>query len=192
MQKLIIIGNLGTDAEVKVQAETGRKFVTFKVADSNKWTDIKGVVHESVMWISCILNGDGGNILQYLKRGTKVFVEGRPSYRVYSSQKDRAVKAGVDLTVNNIELCGGSSDDIPRQLVDADGTLVDVSKHYWCDGHNSQLLMGIHGGSYQVNVNGFITKIQEQEQEIPVQEAEAQPAEAEPQQQTTKKRTTKK
>lgn len=187
MQKLIVIGNLGTDAEVKMQAESGRKFVTFKVADSSKWTDVKGIEHESVMWISCIINGDGGNVLPYLKKGTKVFVEGRPSYRVYSSQKDRAVKAGVDLAVTNIELCGGSSDDVPRQLVDNDGALVDVSKHYWCNGHNSQLLIGIHGGSYQVDANGFITKIQEQAQQQPVEEAEAQPAEAEPQKKGKKK-----
>ena len=120
MQKLSVIGNLGNDAELRAR-EDGSKFVTFKVADTSKWTDLKGVVHESTQWISCVLNGDGGKLLQYLKRGVKVYVDGRPSYRVYSSEKERAVKCGVDIAVSSVELCGGSSDDVPRLLVDSDG-----------------------------------------------------------------------
>lgn len=171
MQKLSVIGNLGNDAELRAR-EDGSKFVTFKVADSSKWTDLKGVVHESTQWISCVLNGDGGKLLQYLKRGVKVYVDGRPSYRVYSSEKERAVKCGVDIAVSSVELCGGSSDDVPRMLVDSDGQAVDVSKHYWTDPskHKSCYLYGVRGGQFVVDANGFIQPIAEGEQAAEQQE----------------------
>lgn len=165
MQKLSVIGNLGNDAELRAR-EDGSKFVTFKVADTSKWTDLKGVVHESTQWISCVLNGDGGKLLQYLKRGVKVYVDGRPSYRVYSSEKERAVKCGVDIAVSSVELCGGSADDVPRLLVDSDGQAVDVTKHYWCDPtkHNSCYLYSVRGGQFVVDANGFIKPFAEGEQ----------------------------
>ena len=161
MQKLFVIGNLGSDAEVRTR-DDGSKFVTFKVADTTKWVDLKQQTHESTTWISCVLNGDGGNLLQYLKRGVKVFVDGRPSYRVYSSEKERAVKAGVDLSVMSIELCGGNSDAVPSQLVDANGLIIPVTKCYWCEGHDNHYLYGVKGGMYAVNSNGFINPIAEQ------------------------------
>lgn len=158
MQRLSVIGNLGSDAEVRAR-EDNSKFVTFKVADSNRWTDLKGVIHESTQWISCVLNGDGGKLLPFLKRGVKVFVEGRPSYRVYSSQKERAVKAGVDIAVTTVELCGGSSDEVPRQLVDSDGSIVEVIKSFWTDPteHCKCVLFSAKGsGAFQVDERGFI------------------------------------
>lgn len=171
MQKLSVIGNLGNDAELRAR-EDGSKFVTFKVADTSKWTDLKGVVHESTQWISCVLNGDGGKLLQYLKRGIKVYVDGRPSYRVYSSEKERAVKCGVDIAVSSVELCGGSSDDVPRLLVDSDGQAVDVSKHYWTDPtkHKSCFLYSVRGGQFVVDANGFIQPVSEGEQASEQQE----------------------
>lgn len=182
MQRLSIIGNLGSDAEVRAR-EDNSKFVTFKVADSNRWTDLKGVVHESTQWISCVLNGDGGKILPFLKQGVKVFVEGRPTYRVYSSQKERSVKCGVDIAVSTIELCGGSSDEVPKQLVDADGALVEVSKFFWTSPelHKSCMLYSTKGsGTYNVDENGFILPLKSKPAEQKTeQSAEAtKPAEA--------------
>lgn len=175
MQRLSVIGNLGSDAEVRAR-EDQSKFVTFKVADSNRWTDLKGVIHESTQWISCVLNGDGGKLLPFLKRGVKVFVEGRPSYRVYSSAKEKMIKAGIDIAVTTVELCGGSSDEVPRQLVDSNGVLVDVSKFYWTDPseHNSCVLYSAKGsGAYQVNKDGFILPLQTNPIEEPTEAAEA-------------------
>ena len=44
-----------------------------------------GTKRESTTWVSCILNGDGGKLLPYLKRGAQVFVEGVGSARCFSS-----------------------------------------------------------------------------------------------------------
>ena len=106
MIKVEIIGNLGTDAQL--QEKNGNKFVAFRVANTDKWVDKStGQVIESTQWISCTLNGDGGALLPYLKRGTKVFVRGNAKFVIFSSAKTRQMEVGVNLFVREIELCGG-------------------------------------------------------------------------------------
>ena len=56
MQKLIVIGNLGVDAEVK--NANGKEFISFKVADTSRFTDQKGTVSETTTWINCAMSGD--------------------------------------------------------------------------------------------------------------------------------------
>lgn len=106
MIKLEIIGNLGADAEVKVY--NGNKFVSFRVAHTDKWVDQNtGVISTQTTWVSCSMNGDGGGLTPYLKKGTKVFVRGTPNFVVYSSPKTHKMETGVNLFVREVELCGG-------------------------------------------------------------------------------------
>lgn len=106
MIKMEIIGNLGADAEVKVY--NGNKFVSFRVAHTDKWVDQQtGVISTQTTWVSCSLNGDGGALTPYLKKGTKVFLRGTPNFVTYSSPKTHKMEAGVNLFVREIELCGG-------------------------------------------------------------------------------------
>lgn len=107
MIKLEIIGNLGADAEVKVY--NGNKFVSFRVAHTDKWVDQNtGVISTQITWVSCSLNGDGGGLTPYLKKGTKVFVRGTPNFVVYSSPKTHKMETGINLFVREVELCGGN------------------------------------------------------------------------------------
>lgn len=106
MIKLEIIGNLGADAEIKQY--NGNKFVSFRVAHTDKWVDQQtGVISTQTTWVSCSINGDGGGLTPYLKKGTKVFVRGTPNFVVYSSPKTHKMETGVNLFVRDIELCGG-------------------------------------------------------------------------------------
>lgn len=106
MIKMEIIGNLGADAEVKVY--NGNKFVSFRVAHTDKWVDQQtGVISTQTIWVSCSLNGDGGGLTPYLKKGTKVFVRGTPNFVTYSSPKTHKMETGVNLFVREVELCGG-------------------------------------------------------------------------------------
>lgn len=112
MLNLQIIGNLGADAE---RRETnGRAFISFRVAHSEKRNDV-----EKTTWVSCVLNGDGGNLAQYLVKGTKVFVSGRAQLKTYSSPKTHQIEAGLDLNVDRIELCGGRTDALTKENVRA-------------------------------------------------------------------------
>lgn len=111
MLQLQVIGNLGADAEIK--DFNGRKCVAFNVAHTERYKDAQGNQVESTTWVSCLWNGDGGKLLQYLKRGTQVFAEGSMSLRVYDSAKAHAKIAGANLSVRHIELVGGKKEDSP-------------------------------------------------------------------------------
>lgn len=105
MLKGHIIGNLGADAERRVA--NGREFVSFRVAHSEKRTNRQtGEVTERTEWISCILDGSAGNLFQYLTKGTKLYVEGDLSARVYTSSRDGKTYAGFECRVRHLELCG--------------------------------------------------------------------------------------
>lgn len=116
MIKVEVIGNLGADATLQVV--NGNKFVSFRVANTDAWTDKQtGEIKKSTQWISCSLNGDGGALAPYLKKGTKVFIRGNAQFVIFSSAKSRQMEVGVNLYVREIELCGGTkeSEQTPQQ-----------------------------------------------------------------------------
>lgn len=132
MLKVELIGNLGADVQIK--ESNGSKFATMRIAHSDKWTDDNGNTKESTTWVDVTLNNVESKVLQYLKAGVKVFVRGNASLRVYSSAKDRCMKAGLTISAHEIELCGGSSDEVPRELFAPDnGQLFKVAKYYQSD-----------------------------------------------------------
>lgn len=168
MLQLTVIGHLGADAEIK--NSNGHGFVSFRVAHSESFTTASGEKRERTQWVSCALNGDGGNLLPYLKRGTQVCVSGNATFGVVSSQIQRAMVATVNIHVRSIELLGGgNSDDVPRQLADSTGTLHDVLKVFTVNADTWKLLQvpaegcllyDARGNSYTLGGNGFIVRNQ--------------------------------
>lgn len=162
MIKVEVIGNLGADCEVK--QSNGNKFGACRLAHTEKYTDAQGNVHESTMWVDIVIPDAENKVIPYLKAGVKVFVRGNASLRVYSSQKDRCMKAGLTINAREIELCGGSSDAVPRQLIDpSNGQLFDVTKCYWIGketkGMKKSDLIDItdaKGGQYKMDSYGFV------------------------------------
>ena len=158
-----IIGNLGADASV--MESNGSKFVTMRIAHTDAYKDEQGNKHEKTVWVDATMNDAESKLLPYLKQGVKVFVRGNASLRVYSSPKDRCMKAGVTLSVREIELVGGSSDDVPRQLIDpATGMLYESQKYYWINRDNKEMkeddlmqLVDARGNQYVMNKAGFVS-----------------------------------
>ena len=161
-----VIGNLGSDAEVV--ESNGKKFVTLSIADSRKFKNADGSEVTQTTWIDAIINNVDAPILPYLRQGVKVCVYGNVSLRVYSSKKDRMMKAGATIHVLSIELCGGSSDDVPRELIDPETAMVfQTNKYYWVNRDNSKMkkdemftLVDAKGRAYQMNKQGFVIPAQ--------------------------------
>lgn len=171
MLQIQVIGNLGSDAEVKEL--NGNKAVCFNVAHTERWNQDDGTKRESTTWISCILNGDGGKLLPYLKRGAQVFIEGSGSTRCYSSPKERRWVAGLNITVRHIELVGGKLDEVPRELCTSEGAIYPTYKAYYVasDGRDASgasetakgKLIDRDGFEYEVDRAGFIYKCKAQD-----------------------------
>lgn len=153
MLQATVIGNIGADAQVN--SKDGREFVTFRVAHNEQWTGQDGVQHTQVIWVDCILNGHP-KVTEFLKAGTQVVCTGRVNLRVYSSQKDRCMKAGMTISVENVQLLGGSSDEVPRRLYDDHGAQHDVRKWYLTD-VKSTTLMSQRGDQFKVDEHGWVS-----------------------------------
>lgn len=156
MLQVTLIGNLGGNAEIK--SADGREFVTFRVAHNESYKDAGGNRVDRTQWIDCTMSCDNGRpaVMPYLVAGTMVCVMGSMSTRVYSSEKDRCMKAGVTIHVQRLELLGGQSDIVPRRLYDKDGVQVDITKYYFSN-TKSCTLMDVRGRSFIVDDNGWVS-----------------------------------
>ena len=129
MLQSILIGHLGADAMYK--NDNGKEFVAFRVANTDRWTDGNGQLNEKTTWVDCILSGKP-KVFDFLKKGQMVYVSGSVSLRVYSSAKDKCMKAGITINVKQIELLGGRADDVPAKLYTEDGkTEINVGKFFY-------------------------------------------------------------
>lgn len=115
VNKAIILGNLGQDPEVR--DANGTKAVTLSIATSEKWTDRNsGEKKERTEWHRVVIwggkEGDGlaGTAEKYLRKGSKVYVEGKIQTRKWQDQ------SGVERYTTEIVLQGFGA-----QLVLLDG-----------------------------------------------------------------------
>ena len=104
VNKVILLGNLGKDAETKF-TPSGVSVSNFSVATSRKWKDgeewkEKTDWHNVTIWRA-------EKLAQYLTKGTKVYVEGRLETRSY--EKDGRKVYVTDVIADQVVLCGGGA-----------------------------------------------------------------------------------
>lgn len=93
VNKVIIVGNLGRDPEIRT-FQNGSKVANLRVATSETWKDRNtGERREKTEWHSVAIFNDGlaGVAERYLKKGSKVYLEGKLQTRKWQDQegKDR-------------------------------------------------------------------------------------------------------
>ena len=79
VNKVILIGNLGADPEVK-SFQNGGRIANLRIATSENWKDKNtGEKKERTEWHTVVLNSDGlvGVAERFLRKGSKVYVEGQ-------------------------------------------------------------------------------------------------------------------
>ncbi len=88
VNKVILVGNLGRDPEVR-NFQNGGKVVSFSVATSESWNDkASGERKDKTQWHRiAIFNEKLGEIAEkYLKKGSKVYLEGQVESRKYTDK----------------------------------------------------------------------------------------------------------
>jgi single-strand DNA-binding protein len=88
VNKAIIVGNLGQDPEARAM-NNGGEVVTLSVATSEKWKDrTTGDQKEATEWHRVVIFNEalGKVAKQYLKKGSKVYIEGRLQTRKWTDQ----------------------------------------------------------------------------------------------------------
>lgn len=157
MKQLVVIGNLGSDAEVR--RESGREYVTMSIADTTSTQSADGKRIDKTEWISASWNGNHDGVLPYLKKGAKVYAFGDCSTRLFSSAKDRCMKAGLNLYIRSLELISTNIDEVPRYLYDSDGVELAVRKYYFAGEGVASPLFDRRGQPFSVTPQGWVTPL---------------------------------
>lgn len=101
MLQLEVIGNLGSNAEIKRFGD--KDYVSFSVAHTEKRKDAQ--IQEATTWVSVLWYGNGGGVYQYLTKGAKVFVRGKATLRTYQD-KNGYTQAALSCNATEVFLCG--------------------------------------------------------------------------------------
>ena len=105
MNKVIIIGNLGADPEVRTTAG-GQPVANLRVATNEVWNDKDGNRQERTEWHAVTVWGkQAEHCGQYLKKGRQVYVEGRLQSRTYT--KDGVEHRAWDVVASTVTFLGG-------------------------------------------------------------------------------------
>jgi single-strand DNA-binding protein len=87
VNKVILVGNLGDDPEVR-SLNNGGEVVNMRVATSENWKDKEGNRQERTEWHRVVIfNENLGRVAkQYLRKGSKVYLEGQIQTRKWTDQ----------------------------------------------------------------------------------------------------------
>ena len=91
LNKVILIGNLGADPEVRSTAN-GSRVATLSLATSRRWKNQAGEQQEKTEWHRVVLWNNKGSGLadvaeRYCKKGDKIYVEGSIEYRSWQDRE---------------------------------------------------------------------------------------------------------
>jgi len=112
LNKVTLIGNLGNDPEIRTTSN-GSKVANFSLATTRQWNSASGEKQEKTEWHKCIAWNTGGKgtgladiIERYVKKGDKLYVEGRIEYRQFED-KEKQTRYVTEINVREILLLGG-------------------------------------------------------------------------------------
>lgn len=117
VNKVILIGNLGKDPEIRT-FDNGDKVAQFSLATSESYKDKNGERQDKTEWHNVVLwRGLAGLAEQYLKKGSKIYVEGKLTHRSYDDKdgNKRYVTevVGRDMTFLDSKPGGGGGQSAP-------------------------------------------------------------------------------
>jgi single-strand DNA-binding protein len=102
MLKASVIGNLGSDPEMKYSAN-GSPFLRFNIASNYRARSQSGEWEDRTEWVRCTVFGARAESLnQYLKKGARVFADGRLEARPWTDQQGN-VRAGLEVIASDVE-----------------------------------------------------------------------------------------
>jgi single-strand DNA-binding protein len=108
LNKVTLIGNLGKDPEIKEAGNS--KVCKFSLATSSSWKDKDGNRQEKTEWHNIVAWGKTGEQLaKFLKKGSRVYLEGRIEYRKY--EKDGETKYITEVIVADYTLLDKKDDN---------------------------------------------------------------------------------
>jgi single-strand DNA-binding protein len=126
VNKVILIGNLGRDPEVRT-IEGGAKVASFSIATSEVFKNKDGSKNETTEWHNIVLwRGLAELAEKYLTKGNQVYIEGRIKTRQWED-KDGIKRYTTEIIGDNLTFLGGgkgtqNAGDAPSKESNSDNT----------------------------------------------------------------------
>lgn len=118
VNKVIILGNLGNDPEIRYSA-TGAAIANLSVATSEQWKDKQtGQKQEKTEWHRVVIFGKLAEIAgEYLRKGSQVYLEGKLQTRKWQNQQGQdQYTTEIVVDINGVmQLLGGGQGQAPQQ-----------------------------------------------------------------------------
>jgi len=128
INKVILIGNLGRDPELKF-TPSGVAVANFSMATSEEWKDKEtGEKKEQTEWHKIVVWRRLAEICgEYLKKGSKVYIEGKLQTRSWEDS-DGVTKYATEVVAHTMQMLGGKpqQDQQPRPKKDASAPQANV------------------------------------------------------------------
>lgn len=106
VNKVILIGNLGVDPEVRF-TPGGQAVANFRIATSESWMDKSGQKQERTEWHRIVVWGKLAELCgEYLKKGRKCFIEGRLQTREWTDKEGKK-NYTTEVVASNVVFLGG-------------------------------------------------------------------------------------
>jgi single-strand DNA-binding protein len=125
VNKVILIGNLGRDPEVRY-LPSGDAVANFSIATTEKWKDKNGEMQEQTEWHRIAFFGRQAEICgEYLRKGSSVFVEGRLQTRKWTD-KDGNERSTTEIRGDRMQMLGGRGGGTTAEMREPDYAVADA------------------------------------------------------------------
>ena len=116
LNKVILIGNVGKDPEVKYVGTD--KVANFTLATTETWKDRNGEKKENTEWHNIVVWRNSADVVEkYVKKGSQLYVEGKLTTRKWTDQSGN-VRYTTEIQAQSIQLLGRKEDSITRPSYD--------------------------------------------------------------------------
>jgi single-strand DNA-binding protein len=103
LNKVMIIGNLGRDPEMRY-LPSGTAVTTFPVAVSRSWKNAEGQVQEETEWFNVVAWDKRAEFAnEYLRKGRRVYIEGRLRTRSYEDRNTGEKRYWTEVVASDIQ-----------------------------------------------------------------------------------------
>ncbi len=109
LNKVLLIGNLGRDPEVR-STPSGQPVANFTLATSRRWKDKSGQRQEQTEWHNIVVWGKQAEIAgQYLTKGKQIYLEGRLQTRSWEDRQSGEKRYRTEVVCDNFQMLGARS-----------------------------------------------------------------------------------
>lgn len=108
INKVILIGNLGRDPEVR-STPSGQPVANFTLATSRRWRDKNGQKQEQTEWHQVVVWGKQAEVAgQYLTKGKQIYLEGRLQTRSWDDRQTGEKRYRTEVICENFQMLGSA------------------------------------------------------------------------------------